>query len=99
MCVHNMTRPSPAKAKTLNRSPRTSCRSTRYPKDAKCVERNSPMFRSDPVTDGIDINVFVNSNGFIRQTTRRSAARDMPGRERLRRGRGKIHVHRKENAL
>src|SRR5215831_6369422 len=64
-CVQNITRPSPAYAKTLKRSPVTFWRSTRYPSELRWAERNSPISLSLPVTDGIDINRLVSSNGFI----------------------------------
>src|SRR5262249_46996414 len=56
---------SPAYAKTLKRSAVTCWRSTRYPSELRWTERNSPISLSLPVTDGIDINRFVSSNGFI----------------------------------
>src|SRR5262245_16672701 len=65
MCVHSMTRPSPAYANKLNRSPATFCSSTRYPSDERRSDKKSPTLASVPVTEGIPISVFVNSNGFM----------------------------------
>src|SRR5262245_54967354 len=91
MCVQNITRPCPANANTLKRSPTTLCRSTRYPSDVKCDKRNSPISLSVPVTEGMVMSFFVSSNGFI------SALSKTYVRARRSRARAKIRAHRKEN--